>query len=263
MSSYENFTRKHVLIVEDEAHLALGMRYSLEQEQYRVTVVHDGTTALDMILKHPEDFDMIVLDIMLPGMNGYKVCSKIREKDIFIPIMILSVRTLPEDRAKAFEAGANQYLSKPFELDEFLARIRNLIDFHRKIQSYQGDSEENKGGSSRLEAKKTWDFGDTHVNFETFEVTVRNQKVRLTALEMALLTYFYENQNRLISKEELLEKVWKMPGDLNTRAPDQFILRLRKIFEPDPTQPVHFLTYRNAGYRFVKEPSEENSPETL
>ncbi|MDO4584156.1 MAG: response regulator transcription factor [Planctomycetia bacterium] len=259
MSSPREHVRGHILIVEDEAHLALGMRYTLEQEQYRVTVAHDGTSALELVLKNPDDFDMIVLDIMLPGMNGYKVCGKIRENNIFIPIMILSVRTLPEDRAKAFEAGANQYLSKPFELDEFLARIRNLLDFRRKIQSYQGNDAEveretEKEKSVLPETKKIGNFGDAHVDFETFEVTVRNQNVRLTALEMALLAYFYENQNRLISKEELLENVWKMPGDLNTRAPDQFILRLRKIFEPDPTRPVHFLTYRNAGYRFIKEP---------
>lgn len=258
-STHENVIRGHILIVEDEAHLALGMQYTLEQEWYRVTVAHDGTSALALVLEHPNDFDMIVLDIMLPGMNGYKVCSKIRENNIFIPIMILSVRTLPEDRAKAFEAGANQYLSKPFELDEFLARIRNLLDFRRKIQFCQGsdvekEQEQEKEKTSLPSIQKKWDFGDAHVDFETFEVTVRNENVRLTALEMALLAYFYENQNRLISKEELLEKVWKMPGDLNTRAPDQFILRLRKIFEPDPTRPVHFLTYRNAGYRFVKEP---------
>ena len=246
-----------ILIVEDEVHLATGMRYSLERENYSVVAVHDGPSALALITEDPERFNLIILDIMLPGMSGYTICEKIREMNILTPVMFLSVRTLPEDRARGFAVGANQYMSKPFELEEFLARIRNMLELHRRqTQLLAGKSA--SGGDSASELPAKLKIGSAIVDFQTLEVESNGKTLRLTALEMALLQYFVENPNRLISKEELLENVWKMSASVNTRAPDQFMLRLRKIFEPDPTSPVHFLTYRNAGYRFVQEPEEHS-----
>ena len=243
-----------VLIVEDEVHLATGMRYSLERENYDVEMVHDGPAALELVTNSPKRFDVIILDIMLPGMNGYAICEKIREQDILTPIMFLSVRTLPEDRAKGFAVGANQYMAKPFELEEFLARIQNMLLMQkRQMESAQSNAPKFELDLSK---EKVLEIGRAKIDFQTLEVETPEGKNRLTALEMSLLAYFVENPDRLIPKEELLENVWKMPRDLNTRAPDQFLLRLRKIFEPDPTNPIYFLTYRNAGYRYVSHPEE-------
>jgi len=176
-------------------------------------------------------------------MSGYAVCEEIRSRDMELPILILTARTLTEDRTRGFEAGANQYLTKPFDLDEFLARVRNLLTFH--------------GRGKRLAAGnriRDCEFGGARINFETFEVTVSGEPVRMTQLEMSLLRYFVEHEGRVIPRSELLEKVWGLPGAINTRAPDQFIRRLRKIFETDPAAPRHFLTIRDAGYRFVVKP---------
>lgn len=244
--------KPHILVVEDELNLAVGIRYSLEHENYDVTLVHDGSEALELVLKHPDDFDVLVLDIMLPGCNGYSICSEAREHGILTPIMFLSARTLPEDKARGFDVGANQYLSKPFELEEFLARVRNMLKF-QKLQGTKAPPKPH--GDPSLPTEMT--IGQGVVNFDTMEVRTQKKTLKLTYLEISLLKHFVQNPDRLIPKEELLEKVWKMPGVMNTRAPDQFILRLRKMFETDPTHPKIFLTHRNAGYRFVSETKEK------
>jgi len=233
----------HILVVEDEQHLALGIKYNLVAEGYRVTTVGDGPSALRLLEEDPQSVDLIVLDLMLPGMSGYAVCEEIRSRDMDVPILILTARTLTEDRTRGFESGANQYLTKPFDLDEFLARIKNLL-------TYPG-REKRRAGGGRI---REFEFGNARINFETFEVTVAGEPVRMTQLEMTLVRYFVEHEGRVIPRRELLEKVWGLPGGINTRAPDQFIRRLRKTFESDPAAPRHFLTIRDAGYRFVAKP---------
>jgi two-component system OmpR family response regulator len=233
----------HILVVEDESHLAVGIKYNLEAEGFRVSTFDDGASALDFIHADPGDIDLMILDLMLPGMSGYTVCERLREEGCTFPILILSARTLPEDRTRGFDAGANQYLSKPFDLDELLSRVRNLLTHHRR------DLDE----SSRLEH---YEFADATINFLTFEVSVGGEPVRMTQLEMKLLQYFIQNEGRVVPRQELLENVWGLPGQVQTRAPDQFIRRLRKAFEPDPANPQHFLTIRDAGYRFVARPAE-------
>ena len=213
-----------------------------------MTTVGDGPAALKILEESPGDVDLVVLDLMLPGMSGYAVCEALRAVDREMPVLILSARTLAEDRTRGFDVGANQYMTKPFDLDEFLSRVRNLLAFiaaasERRAQSPPGIA--------------TYEFAEAKINFETFKVTVNGEPVRLTQLEMSLLRYFVENEGRVIPRRELLENVWGMPGNLNTRAPDQFIRRLRKIFEPDPAQPRHFLTIRDAGYRFVAAGEDE------
>ena len=237
--------KQHILVVEDEEHLATGIKYNLEAEGYRVTTVPDGPAALATLESNGNEIELVVLDLMLPGMSGYAVCESLRAQDKHLPVLILSARTLAEDRARGFDVGANQYLTKPFDLDEFLSRVRNLLALH----SAHGKEPANDPGHIRELA-----FADAWINFETFEVTVGTHPVRLTQLEMSLLRYFAENEGRVIPRHELLKSVWGMSGDLNTRAPDQFIRRLRKTFEPEPAQPRHFLTIRDAGYRFVADP---------
>ena len=237
---------KHILIVEDEQHLAVGIKYNLEAEGYQVTTVSDGPKALDLLEQDTGIVDLIVLDIMLPGMSGYTVCEILRKRGVDIPILILSARTLTEDRTRGFEMGADQYLSKPFELDELLSRVKNMIALYERRSTGKGST-----GSSDAVRPTQYEFGNNKVNFETYEVTVSGKPKKLTELEMKLLTYFVENEGRVIRRDELLENVWDMPSSISTRAVDQFIRRLRKIFETDPSRPRYFLTLRDAGYRFV------------
>ena len=239
--------KEHILVVEDEEHLATGIKYNLDAEGYRVTTVGDGPSALKIVEENPDGVDLVILDLMLPGMSGYAVCEALRSADRNLPVLILSARTLAEDRTRGFDVGANQYLTKPFDLDEFLSRVKNLLGLHGRR------AEHARAPSRRV---TSFEFARAKVDFETFEVTVADEPVRMTQLEMSLLRYFVENEGRVIPRYELLENVWNMSGNVNTRAPDQFIRRLRKTFEPDPSQPRHFLTIRDAGYRFVARPDD-------
>jgi len=237
----------HIVVVEDEEHLARGIKYNLEAEGHRVTSLGDGDAALRLITHAETPVDLVILDLMLPGMSGYAVCENLRASGHEMPILLLSARTLAEDRARGFDVGADQYLTKPFDLDELLSRVKNLLWRHRQR-------------ARRLAAEPplapTFEFAQARINFETFEVVVNDQPARLTRLEIKLLEYFVRHEGRVIPRQELLEQVWDMPGHLQTRAPDQFIRRLRKLFEPDPANPRHFLTIRDAGYRFVAVPAE-------
>jgi DNA-binding response OmpR family regulator len=233
---------KHILVVEDEAHLATGIKYNLEAEGYRVTAVGDGPTALRLIEKNP-GIDLVILDLMLPGMSGYAVCQSLRDAGRNMPVLILSARTLAEDRARGFDVGADQYMMKPFDLDEFISRIKNLL----RLQGRRAATV-----AALVQSPiTTFQFAGATIDFETFRVTVRDAPVRMTHLELKLLRYFVENEGRVIPRHELLENVWEVSGAMVTRAPDQFIRRLRKTFEPDPANPRHFLTVRDAGYRFI------------
>jgi DNA-binding response OmpR family regulator len=243
-------TRKSVLIVEDEKHLAMGVKYNLEAEGYRVTWVEDGPTAIRLIQADHFAFDMMILDLMLPGMSGYAVCQTLRDQNIFLPILILSARSLPEDRARGFDCGANQYLNKPFDLDELLARVKNLLKLHPHVQPTP---------TTPTVKINQIDFGRASINFETYEVRVEDREIKMTHKELQLLRYFVENQGRVISRQELLAEVWDLNGEMQTRSVDQFMLRLRKIFEVDPAKPKHFLTLRDAGYRFVLDTDPQSS----
>ena len=236
-------SKRRILVVEDEQHLAVGIKFNLEAEGYTVDLVPDGAAALKLFDDAKNHFDLVVLDLMMPGMSGYAVCESLRESGHFMPILILSAKTLPEDRARGFDVGADQYLTKPFDLDELISRIKNLIARHENAAKIE---------SSATPAQ--YAFGQARINFDTHEVTVDSKSVRLTPLELKLLGYFITNEGRVIPRGELLEKVWDMPAHLKTRAPDQIIRRLRKTFEPKPESPVHFLTIRDGGYRFVASP---------
>jgi two-component system OmpR family response regulator len=232
----------HILVVEDEKHLATGIKYNLDAEGYSVTIVGDGPAALAAIEERPDEYALVVLDLMLPGMSGYAVCETLRSRDIDIPVLILSARTLAEDRIRGFSVGADQYLTKPFDLDEFLSRVKALLSMHALRTERR---------SVRGSGIRALEFGDATVDFELHEALVSGEPVHLTSLELKLLEYFVRNEGRVIPRSELLVEVWEAPGNLNTRAPDQFVRRLRKIFEPDPSSPRYFLTVRDAGYRFL------------
>jgi two-component system OmpR family response regulator len=253
----------HILVVEDEEHLAIGIKYNLEAEGYRVTTAGDGPTALKTIADggdaHGGDtdggdtdggdinggVDLVVLDLMLPGMSGYEVCEKLRERGSDIPVLILSARTLSEDRTRGFDVGADQYLMKPFDLDELLSRVKGLLASYRRRTNAAAPPPVVSG---------PFEFGNARIDFDKFEVFVDGKLVSITKLEMTLLRYFIENKGRVIPRSELLENVWEMPASISTRAPDQFIRRLRLLFEEDASQPKHFITIRDAGYRFIAAP---------
>jgi two-component system OmpR family response regulator len=241
-------TANHILVVEDERHLAMGIKFNLEKEGYCVTTVDNGPAALELHDENDPEIDLIILDIMLPGMSGYTVCEELRQRGSDVPILILSARTLSEDRTRGFDVGANQYLAKPFDLDELLSRVKNLLTHHPR--RHQQPTRPTSGGLT------TYEFASAKVDFSQFELTVADKPVQLTKREWELLEFFAENEGRLVRRQELLEKVWHMPGHIQTRAPDQFILRLRKVFEADPANPKHFLTIRDMGYRFVARPND-------
>ena len=229
----------HILVVDDENHLAVGIKFNLEAEGYTVTVASNGPMALKIASDDTQSVDLIVLDLMLPGMSGYEVCEQLREAGKQMPVLMLSARTLSEDRSRGFDVGANQYMVKPFELPELISRIKNLL----------GQANHGAPGAKEI---GSYEFADAKINFDTYEVTVGNKSVRLTQLQIKALKYFAQNEGKVISRHQLLEDVWELPGHVTTRAPDQILRQLRKTFEPNPSKPVHFLTIRDAGYRFVK-----------
>lgn len=238
-------TKKHILVVEDEQHLAIGIKYNLEAEGYRVTAVGDGPEALRVV--NDDAIDLLILDLMLPGMSGYAVCERVRSARHDLPILILSARTLSEDRTRGFDVGCDQYMMKPFELDELLSRVKNLLAAYARRREV----------APKKPKLESYRIGDAEIDFNTFEVRAASgETTRMTQLEMKLLTFFIENTGRVIPRGELLEQVWDLPPTINTRAPDQFLRRLRKIFEPDPANPRYFLTIRDVGYRFVADESE-------
>lgn len=248
--------RPHILVVEDEKHLGVGIKYNLEADGYRVTLVEDGPTALRIIGQCHDSVDLVVLDLMLPGMSGYAVCEAIRALGLRIPVMMLSARTLAEDRTRGFDVGANQYMSKPFDLDELLSRVKNLLTLSRDPGPLPPTKPNGRGRAAQPLLRA--EFGRVQVNFETHDVLVDAVPVKMTPKELKLLRYFLENPDRVISRQELLSQVWEMNGNLQTRAVDQFIARLRKIIEGDPANPRHLLTIRDAGYRFLVQPDSHD-----
>jgi two-component system alkaline phosphatase synthesis response regulator PhoP len=232
---------KHILVVEDEQHLAFGIKYNLEAEGYEVTTAGDGPAALKLFEESPHGTDLVILDLMLPGMSGYAVCEALREKGNDVPVLMLSARTLVEDRVRGYDVGADQYLQKPFELEELLSMTRNLLS--RRTKSSPSPDGKVIG--------PLYEFGRAQINFDTFNVTVAGEQLRLTHTEIKLLRYFAENEGLVVTRAQLLEHVWGLSHMPTTRTVDNFIVNLRKYFEEDPARPKHFLSVRGAGYRFV------------
>jgi DNA-binding response OmpR family regulator len=256
-----------VLIVEDEAHLAQGLRFNLEAEGHSVEVAGDGERAIELLLGQKEnsqrenaqkengkpgrreriqreEFDAVVLDVMLPGKDGFEVATALRAAKNFVPVLMLTARGRPEDVLKGFASGADDYLPKPFELPILLARLQGLLRRREWM------------GVSKAPAADSFSFDGRTIDFGKLELRVNRNTIQLTLMEAELLRHLVRNSGRIVSRKAILEEVWGLHEDTDTRAIDNFIVRLRRYIEDDPAKPKHLLTVRGVGYRFVPEPGE-------
>ena len=226
-----------ILVVEDEAHIADGLRFNLEAEGHDVDVDGDGQQALDRLLANRSRYDAVVLDVMLPGRDGFQVVKKLRDEGHYVPVLMLTARSRPEDVLHGFESGADDYLPKPFELQILMARLRGLL--------------RRKEWLSQEHEHDTITFAGKTLDLEALELHVGDRKYQLTQMECDLLRYLVKNPGRAISRKSILEDVWDLHEDTDTRAIDNFIVRLRRYIEEDPTKPKHLVTVRGVGYKFV------------
>jgi DNA-binding response OmpR family regulator len=229
---------RRVLIVEDETHLAEGLRFNLEAEGYGAEVVETGEAALALLLGGGKRFDLVVLDVMLPGKDGFEVASELRAAKQFIPILMLTARGRPDDVLRGFAAGADDYLPKPTELAILLARVGGLL---RRSEWLRRPHDQ-------------YSFAGKSIDFDSLELRVDDRTLPLTLMEANLLRYLITHEGKAVSRKAMLEDVWGVREDTDTRAIDNFIVRLRRHIEKEPARPKHLLTVRGVGYRFVANP---------
>ncbi|MFZ0732299.1 MAG: response regulator transcription factor [Candidatus Sulfotelmatobacter sp.] len=239
-----------VLVVEDEAHLAQGLRFNLEAEGYAAEVVGDGESATDRLLEKKEKFDVVVLDIMLPGKDGFSVVSELREARNYVPVLMLTARGRPEDVLRGFASGADDYLAKPFDLSILLARLQGLL--RRSDWVHAGRS--SGGNRNTLDDFGRFSFAGKTIDFGALELRTGGNTIHLTLMESELLRHLVRNDGKIVSRKQILEEVWGLKEDTDTRAIDNFVVRLRRYIEDDPGHPQHLLTVRGVGYRFLADP---------
>lgn len=236
--------RPHLLLVEDENNIAQALIFNLELEGYRVTHVTTGAAALDFFAN--ERCDLLILDLMLPDSHGIDICRQLRRQDKRLPILILTALGEEQHRVDGLDAGADDYLTKPFSLGEFLLRVKGML---RRSEWYRP-----------AQARELVSFGGNRVNLAELTAETPRGPITLTELEGRMLEAFLAAEGRVLSRSELLEQVWGMTADTETRTLDNFVVRLRKHFEADPASPRHFQTVRGRGYRLVREPDGETKP---
>jgi DNA-binding response OmpR family regulator len=241
-----------ILIVEDEVHLAQGLRFNLEAEHHSVRVIDNGEDALKRLLKERESFDALVLDVMLPGKDGFSVARELREAKNYIPLLMLTARGRPEDVLKGFDSGADDYLPKPFNLAILIARIESLL--RRKKWSQDSNTPAAKSARPEAGSSETYNFEDKLVDFQNLRLHSGNKIFQLTLMETELFRYLIRNSGHAVSRKAILEDVWNLHEDTDTRAIDNFIVRLRRYIEREPSKPLHLLTIRGVGYQFVPNP---------
>jgi DNA-binding response OmpR family regulator len=246
-----------VLVVEDEAHLAQGLRFNLEAEGYAAEVVGDGEAATDRLLEKKENFDAVVLDIMLPGKDGFSVVSELRAAQNYVPVLMLTARGRPEDVLKGFASGADDYLAKPFDLSILLARLQGLLRRSQWIRGGQvARPDEARPDTGGVGDFGTFSFGGKTIDFGALELRSGESTIHLTLMESELLRHLVRNDGKIVSRKHILEEVWGLHEDTDTRAIDNFVVRLRRYIEEDPANPRHLLTVRGVGYRFLAKPEK-------
>jgi two-component system alkaline phosphatase synthesis response regulator PhoP len=231
--------KPQILLVEDEIHLARGITFNLEQEGFLVSHVESGEEALEKV--EVEKFELIILDVMLPGINGFEVCKRVRQLDSRVPVLMLTARSDEQDRIAGLAGGADDYLIKPFNLKEFLLRVSGML---RRSAWYRPEPVE-----------EGYRFGDNEVFLLSYRARTRQGEIDLTDLEVRMLSLFFQREGEAVPRSVILESVWGYSTDAETRTLDNFIVRLRKYFEPEPSRPVFFQTVRGVGYRFSRNSS--------
>jgi DNA-binding response OmpR family regulator len=234
----DNIKKNKILLVEDEETLAVGLEYNLTEEGYAVKWAKNGREALEFFKS--ENFDLIILDIMLPFVNGFEVAEGVRKADPQMPILMLTAKTESADKVKGLEIGADDYLTKPFHLQELLLRVEGML---KRKSWYKNVSEK----------QPVYSFGKNEINFENLNCKIANEEIRLTPREAMVIRYLIEHKGEIVTRKELLENVWQLNPELETRTVDIFISRLRKYFESDPANPVYIKSIRGAGYLFTEE----------
>ena len=249
-----------VLIVEDEAHLAQGLRFNLQAEGHAVEVSADGESALERLVEKKERFDAVVLDVMLPGKSGFDVAALLREKKNYVPVLMLTARGRPEDVLQGFASGADDYLPKPFELAILIARLESLLRrsaWMKDAEATAAPSDAQPVPSSRPKvAPDTFSFAGMTIDFGELELRTLGNTIHLTVMEAEFLRYLVKSEGRIVSRKSILEDVWGLHEDTDTRAIDNFVVRLRRYIEEDPSRPKHLQTVRGVGYRFVAAEAE-------
>jgi two-component system alkaline phosphatase synthesis response regulator PhoP len=262
-----------VLVVEDEAHLAQGLRFNLQAEGYSAEIVGDGEAATERLLENKENFDAIVLDIMLPGKDGFSVVAELRAARNYVPVLMLTARSRPEDVLKGFAAGADDYLPKPFDLSILLARLQGLLrrsqwtragkppgnpdTVPNAASGASPNSSQTASDPRSISDFGTFSFNGRVIDFGALELRTAENVIHLTLMESELLRHLVRNDGRVVSRKQILEEVWGLHEDTDTRAIDNFMVRLRRYIEDDPAQPRHLLTVRGVGYRFLANPERK------
>jgi two-component system, OmpR family, alkaline phosphatase synthesis response regulator PhoP len=234
-----------ILVVEDEQHLADGLRYNLETERYDVVIVDNGEEALIRFDAEPNAYDLVILDVMLPGIDGFRVVEELRRRRRFVPVLMLTARGRSEDVLRGFDAGADDYLAKPFELAILLSRVHGLLRRHEWFRQ----------AAAPPPVVTPYTFRNRTIDFEHLEVRTGDKRMPLTLMEAGLLRYLVQHEGMPMSREKILQEVWGLRDDTDTRAIDNFIVRLRRYIEDDPASPRHLQTVRGLGYRFVANPT--------
>jgi DNA-binding response OmpR family regulator len=235
-----------IAVVEDEAHLAQGLRFNLEAEGYSALVFEDGESAMTALLAPPVPIAAVVLDVMLPGRDGFSVVRELRERQNYTPVLLLTARSRPEDVLAGFAAGADDYLAKPFDLAILIARLKGLL----RRTSWQA-RQDAAAPPAKPEPAQVFAFAGRTIDFAALRLTTPDKSVNLTVMEADLLRYLVRHQGEIISRKQLLEEVWHVREDTDTRAIDNFMVRLRRYIEDDPGKPAHLETVRGVGYRFL------------
>lgn len=252
-----------VLVVEDETHLADGLRFNLEAEGHKVEIAGDGESAVKRLVQNREAFDAVVLDVMLPFRDGFEVVAAMRSARNYAPVLMLTARSRPEDVLRGFAAGADDYLPKPFELPIFLARLQGLLRRSAWLKDSGAASADVAStapdGQTAAKQPDVYAFDGKKIDFAALELRSGDTTIQLTLMEAKLLRHLVENRGKVVTRKSILEDVWGLHEDTDTRAIDNFVVRLRRYIEDDPANPQRLLTVRGVGYRFVIEPEKRKT----
>lgn len=236
-------------MVEDEDHIARGLLFNLELDGHTVVWLRDGQEAYERLVVAREGFDLIILDLMLPGISGIDLCRALRTCGNYTPVLMLTAKNHEKDKVQGLQVGADDYVTKPFNLEELLARVEGLL--RRQAWGSQHPPPSSDSGVPN-QGTASLSFGNVQIDFDRHEVRVGGQEVHVTPLEIALMKTLAAHEGRVLSREDLLREVWGTEAPMATRTVDNFILRLRKLFEPDPTHPRHIRSVRGRGYKFSR-----------